>query len=232
MKTTSTALIVGASRGLGWGLAREYLRRGWRVIGTVRDGGGDTPLHRLRAEAGGALEIEQVDITRPEAVARLATRLDGRRLDLLFVNAGVSNDPAAPAGAVSTDEFNRVMVTNALSPVRVVEALAPLVAPDGRIAVMSSELGSVALNDDGGWEVYRASKAALNTLMRSLVARRAGDTRTHYVVAPGWVRTDMGGADAPLDIETSMPGVADAIEFRRGTPGLVYVNYRNEILPW
>jgi NAD(P)-dependent dehydrogenase (short-subunit alcohol dehydrogenase family) len=148
------------------------------------------------------------------------------------VVAGVSNDIHEPIGLVSTEDFVRVMVTNALSPLRVVETLIDLVTPSGQVAVMSSELGSIADNTDGGWEVYRASKASLNTLMRCLVARRAGDTRTFYVVAPGWVRTDLGGKDAPLDIETSVRGVLRAMRARVGTRGLVFLDYRDEILPW
>ncbi|TDV09522.1 SDR family NAD(P)-dependent oxidoreductase [Paraburkholderia caballeronis] len=226
------ALIVGASRGLGWGLAREYLRGGWQVIATVRDPNAQTPLHALQNEAGGRLRIEAVDINAPAEVDALAARLADVRLDLLYVNAGIANDPDEKVGDVSTQTFQQVMLTNALSPLRVVERFADRVVDDGRIAVMSSELGSVADNVDGGWEVYRASKAALNSLMRSVVARRAGDTRTWYVIAPGWVRTAMGTDAAPLDIDTSIAGVVRAIDARRGTRGLVFVNYRNEILPW
>jgi NAD(P)-dependent dehydrogenase (short-subunit alcohol dehydrogenase family) len=221
-------LIVGASRGLGLGLAAEYLDRGWRIVGTVRGPG--TGLHALRPND--ALEIETADITLPEQVAALRRRLDGQMLDLLFVNAGVANGPAETLAATSTDEFIRVMVTNALSPMRVVEAFADLVRPDGVIAVMSSGLGSVGNNTSGGWEVYRASKAALNTLMRSFAARHAGDTRTLLIVTPGWVRTDMGGPAAPLDLATSVRGMVDTIAARRNTPGLAFVDYRGKTVPW
>jgi NAD(P)-dependent dehydrogenase (short-subunit alcohol dehydrogenase family) len=231
MNQQKTALIIGASRGLGWGLAREYLRRGWRVVATVRAGSQDTPLHALRKDYPD-LEIEVLDITLPEQIAALRARCAGRRFDLMFVNAGVSNDPNALIGDVSTDEFMRVMLTNALAPMRVVERLGELVGDGGAIALMSSELGSVAGNVDGGWEAYRASKAALNSLMRSWVARHQGDGRSFFVVAPGWVRTEMGGADAPLDIDTSIPGVVDTLERRGGSGGLAYVNYRDEVLPW
>ena len=231
MSEKPTVLIIGASRGLGLGLAREYLRRGWNVVATVRSGGGQTALHELK-KTSDTLEIEYVDVTKPDEVDQLRARCRNRSFDLLFVNAGITNDPQEKIGEVSTEEFVRVMVTNALSPMRVVERMVEYVRQDGMVAVMSSELGSVADNTTGGWEVYRGSKAALNTLMRSLVARRAGDSRTFYVVAPGWVRTDMGGPEARLDIETSIPGVADMLESRRGTRGLVFANYRNEILPW
>ena len=189
----STILIVGASRGLGLGLAREYLARGWQVIGTVRSGA--TPLHALAAEQPGRLEIETVDIDRPEQVAALRRRLDGRRIDLLFVNAGVLNDRTTTIGEVSTEAFTRLMVTNALSPMRVVEAFAGLVPAGGTIAAMSSGLGSVANNQSGGCEIYRASKAALNTLMRSFATRQRL-ARNLFVVAPGWVRTEMAERSA------------------------------------
>jgi NAD(P)-dependent dehydrogenase (short-subunit alcohol dehydrogenase family) len=231
-ESTSTILVVGASRGLGLGLVREYLRRGWRVIGTVRDGGRPGALHALAAEQPGRVEIETVDITRPEQVAALRARLDGRRIDLLFVNAGISNGPGETIATVSTEEFIRVMVTNALSPMRVVETLADLVPPRGTIAVMSSGLGSVANNDRGGWEVYRASKASLNTLMRSFAARHRDDPRTLLTIAPGWVRTDMGGPSAELDVETSIGGVADAIAARAGQPGLAYLDRTGRVVPW
>jgi NAD(P)-dependent dehydrogenase (short-subunit alcohol dehydrogenase family) len=226
------ALIIGASRGLGWGLARELLRQDWRVVGTVRHADAPSRIHELQAESRQRLAIEQVDITESTHLATLRARLAGERFDLLFVVAGVSNNIHEPIGLVSTEEFVRVMVTNALSPLRAVETLIDLVTPNGQVAVMSSELGSISDNTDGGWEVYRASKASLHTLMRCLVARRAGDTRTFYVVAPGWVKTDLGGEDAPLDIETSVRGMLRAIQARVGTGGLVFLDYRNEILPW
>jgi NAD(P)-dependent dehydrogenase (short-subunit alcohol dehydrogenase family) len=226
------ALIIGASRGLGWGIVRELVRQDWSVVGTVRHAETPTRLHELRAESRQRVAIEQVDITDSTQIAALRARLAGERFDLLFVVAGVSNDIHQPIGQVSTEEFVRVMVTNALSPLRAVETLIDLVTPNGQVAVMSSELGSISDNTEGGWEVYRASKVSLNMLMRCLVARRAGDTRTFYVVAPGWVRTDLGGEHAPLDIETSVRGVLRAMRARVGTRGLVFLDYRNEVLPW
>jgi NAD(P)-dependent dehydrogenase (short-subunit alcohol dehydrogenase family) len=234
-------LILGASRGLGLALAGEYLRRGWKVIATARDTAGFARLAALRSDSGGALTIEHLDINLPDQLSALRTTLERVSIDLLFVNAGITNDPDETVGQVSDADFMRVMLSNALSPVRAVEALAPRVPAGGTIAVMSSELGSVADNSDGGWEVYRASKAALNTLMRSYAARRRGDGHTLLAVAPGWVRTDMGGADAPLDIATSIPGVADAIAARsdsdsdsgNGDGGcLRFIDYQNRELPW
>jgi NAD(P)-dependent dehydrogenase (short-subunit alcohol dehydrogenase family) len=224
------ALIIGASRGLGYALAAEYLSRGWQVTATVRETG--TQLHDLAASSAGRLVVETVDITVTEQVAALHQRLSPTTFDLLFVNAGVTNGPEETAADVSTDTFVRLMVTNALSPVRVVEALQDLVAPKGTIAVMSSGQGSVANNNRGGFEIYRASKSALNQLMRSFAARHAGDPHTLLLIAPGWVQTELGGPGAPLTIDQSIPGVADTIEAQAGQGGLQYLDYRGQTVAW
>lgn len=229
--TSPVALIIGASRGLGLALAEEYLKRGWRVVATVR-GPDRTGLHDLADRAAGRLEIEMVDVVEPETIAALRQRLAARRFDVLFVNAGVSRGQAETISDVSTEEFIRLMTTNALGPMRVIEALEGLVPPSGVIGVMSSGLGSVANNETGGWEVYRASKAALNTLMRSFAARHAGDRRGLVIIAPGWVRTEMGGPEAPLGVEESIPGVVDAISSQAGAAGLRYLNYLGRTLRW
>ena len=231
MPTPKTALIIGASRGLGLGLAHEYLSRGWRVIATARDPKAQA-MRDLQSEYKDAVEVESLDIVEQGQIAALRRRLDDRRLDLLFVNAGVTNDPSEPIGEVSTEEFVRVVVTNALGPMRVIETFLDRLSPDGVAAVMSSGLGSVADNNGGGWEVYRASKAALNTLTKSVAARRAGHKQTFLVVSPGWVRTDMGGPSATLDVATSVGGIADVIAARRGEGGVTFVDYRNKIVRW
>jgi NAD(P)-dependent dehydrogenase (short-subunit alcohol dehydrogenase family) len=164
-------LLIGASRGLGYAMAQEYVARGSEVVATVR-GSGHTDLHDLQPNSGGRLEIEHVDIDVPEQVHALGDRIAGRRFDLLFVNAGVTTHQDATAADVTTDEFTRLMVTNALSPIRVIETLGGLVDPDGTIAIMSSGQGSIANNTRGGFEIYRSSKSALNQLMRSYTAVR------------------------------------------------------------
>jgi NAD(P)-dependent dehydrogenase (short-subunit alcohol dehydrogenase family) len=225
-------LIAGASRGLGLGLAQEYLARGWEVIATVRSDAGRAALAGIGAVSAGTLSVESLDISLPDQVAALGSNLAGRSLDLLFVNAGVAGDPDEPVEAVAKDEFVRVMTINALDPLRLVASFRELVKPDGTIAVMSSNMASVSGNKGGGWEVYRASKAALNQLMKSFCARHGTDTRTYLLVSPGWVRTDMGGNDAPLDVATSARGIADTISKHSGSKGLDFVNYRNQSLDW
>src|ERR1700722_1764313 len=147
-------LLIGASRGLGLALAEEYLGRGWHVLATER-ARTTSKLHDLLATSEDRLEIETVDVTYPEQVAALRARLASRRFDLLFVNAGVKNDDRETIADVSTDEFVRVMGTNALSPMRVIAVLQDLVLPSGTIGIMSSGQGSIANNENGNYEVYR-----------------------------------------------------------------------------
>ncbi len=226
-----TVLIIGASRGLGLAMAKEYIDRGSEVVATIR-GSNRTALHELAESAGRRLEIETLDINVPEQLEALRERLGARKFDLLFVNAGVANQHGATSADISTDEFTRLMVTNALSPMRVVEALGDLVQSDGTIGVMSSGQGSVANNENGGFEIYRASKSALNQLMRSYAARHRGDSRTLLLMAPGWVRTALGGPGARLTIDESIPSLVTVIEGQRGRQGLQYLDYQGNTVPW
>lgn len=222
-------LLVGASRGLGLALAQEWSSSGRHVVATVR-GTQRTPLHDV-ADAG-HVEIETVDVTDPAQIAALHDRLADRTFDLLFVNAGVTNEPEGTVAETSDEEFARVMSTNALAPLRVVEALQDRVAPAGTIGVMSSGQGSVANNERGGHEVYRGSKAALNTFMRSYAARHDGEDRTLVLMAPGWVRSGLGGPDARLGIDESIPNVVRTLDALAGTPGLHYVDYLGRTVAW
>jgi NAD(P)-dependent dehydrogenase (short-subunit alcohol dehydrogenase family) len=224
-------LLIGASRGLGLALAEEYIKRGWHVTATER-GRGSSKLHGLVKDSGGRLETETVDINYPDQVTALRARLASRKFDMLFVNAGVKNDDRETIADVSTDEFMRVMITNALSPMRVIETLQDLVLPSGTIGIMSSGQGSIANNENGHFEVYRGSKAALNMFMRSFAARHAGDPRTLLLMAPGWVRTDMGGAQARLSIEESIPNLANTLDAQAGKAGLQYLDYLGRKVPW
>ncbi|MGI4731950.1 MAG: SDR family oxidoreductase [Janthinobacterium lividum] len=218
-----TALVVGASRGLGRALALELHARGWQVIATVRD------LAALPAAAG--LDVRLLDVTDWAAVDALPGALGGAPIDLLFVNAGIAPDPAAPIGAVYPEVFTQAMLTNAYAPLRLIERLGPVTRADATVAVMSSGLGSVAGNETGGWEAYRMTKAALDMGLKSLEARDTG-SRTWLAVAPGWVRTDMGGPGATLSVEQSIPSLVDMLEARRETGGVAFVDYRNAVVAW
>ncbi|WP_395457600.1 SDR family NAD(P)-dependent oxidoreductase (plasmid) [Azospirillum melinis] len=225
-------LLVGASRGLGHAMAAEFLKKGWSVLGTVR-GPNRTELHDLADSHPGRVEIESLDICAPDQLAALRDRLADRTFDMLFVNAGTANrDPSQTIGEVSTDEFIHIMTTNALGPMRVIESLERNVSATGLIGVMSSGQGSIANNLSGQRELYRGSKAALNMFMRSFAARQAGTGRALAAMAPGWIRTALGGADAPLSIEDSIPKLVDVLLAKLDRPGLEYLDYRGQTVPW
>lgn len=221
------ALIVGASRGLGLGLVETFLERGWNVTATQR-----TPSPDLARLAAKTLRVETADIDDDAGVASLHDRLADQRFDLIFVVAGIATQAHDPLHAVPRAVAAQVYLTNAVSPIRFAEAFLDRLAPGGSLALMSSILGSVSLNEAGGWENYRASKAALNTLVRSFAIRHAAENLSVVLMHPGWVRTEMGGDGADIDVATSVAGMADVIEARLGRPGTAYLDYRGETLAW
>ncbi|UAK26612.1 SDR family oxidoreductase [Sphingomonas nostoxanthinifaciens] len=213
-------------------MAAEFVARGWHVTGTVR-GSTPTPLHNLAQQHPARVAIETLDIDMPEQIAALRDRMSGRSFDMLFVNAGTTtHDEHVRIGTVTTDEFVRVMTTNALGPMRVIEALQQLVPAGGLIGAMSSGQGSVANNETGLREVYRGSKAALNMFMRSFAARDAAPKRAMVLMAPGWIRTDLGGDKAPYTMEEAVPQVVDVLLAARAMPGLRYLDRFGRTVPW
>ena len=228
-----TILLIGASRGLGHAMAADFLKKGWSVMGTVRGGKTRTLLHDLADEYEGRVEIEILDIREADQLAALHGRLSGRSFDMLFVNAGTTNpDVTETIGQVSAGDFVDLMITNALSPMRVIETLECCVSLTGLIGVMSSGQGSISNNETGLREVYRGSKAALNMFMRSFAARQAGTPRAMVAMAPGWVRTALGGPEARLTIEDSVPNLVNVLLEKRERPGLEYLDYLGRTVPW
>jgi NAD(P)-dependent dehydrogenase (short-subunit alcohol dehydrogenase family) len=223
------ALVVGASRGLGLGLAAELQGRGWNVVATARDEAGRRRLQEL----GGAVRVETLDINDDAGIAALRRRLADRELDLVFVNAGISPPERPDAAHASRDEAAAVFLTNAVAPIRVARAFVDLVRDgSGVIAFMSSGLGSIANKTDSYSELYSASKAALNSLSRSLAASLGGERVTVLAIAPGWVRTDMGGPHATVGVEESVRGIVDVLERRAGSGKHGFVDYRGRDVAW
>ena len=228
------ALIVGANRGLGLGLAKDLLGRGYDVIATARhpDKAGD--LASLSAAHPGRVTIERLDMNHIVELDGFAPKLDGKMLDILFVNAGVSG-PAHKDGMKATvEETGALMFTNAVAPVRLARHLLPNVREDtGVVAFMSSVMGSVADNMAGTSELYRASKAALNSITRGFFNAGLGGRKiTVLSLHPGWVRTDMGGPSAAVGIEESVKGLADVLAAQKGTHVHEFLDYRGETIAW
>ena len=222
-----TALIIGASRGLGLGLARELADRGWVVTGTVR-----SELDKPALEAAGAMAAmaDVRDTASLEALHKLVAGQLAGPLDLLVLNAGVTGPKHQSSSEMTADEAGDLFLTNAVAPVAAARLFAGLLPDNGVIAFMSSQLGSVA-NARGNMPLYSASKAALNSLTRAFAAelRRPLSVLSLH---PGWVRTDMGGDAAGLDVRTSVAGLADVIAQRRETPGSAFLDYKGDALPW
>jgi len=225
---SNTVLIIGASRGLGFALAETFAARGWSVVATERT---PSALRDVASRYPTGFEVETVDITDQASVQSLKERLGDRSFDILFVNAGIARAIELTPGSAAEDDFTAMMLTNAFSPVRIVERFADQVIDGGVIAVMSSELGSIT-NNQGSWPLYSSSKAALNMLMKCYADARPQDSRAILVVAPGWVRTDMGGPEALLSIEDSIPLVVDMVIAQAGLPGIRFMDRHAKVLPW
>ncbi|MFP3563950.1 SDR family oxidoreductase [Paraburkholderia sp. SIMBA_030] len=199
-----TVLIVGASRGIGREFVRQYKKSGWRVLATARDGAALDALTELGAETF------PVDVTVPEEIAALGWKLDGERLDAAVLVSGVYGPRTEGVETITAEDFDHVMSTNVRGPMQLMPILLPLVeAAGGVFAVISSKMGSIGdASGTSGW-LYRASKAALNDALKiaSLEAKRATCISLH----PGWVRTDMGGAQAAIDPARSVTGMREVL---------------------
>ena len=222
--SNKTIFILGASRGLGLGLAREFIARGWDVVASERSRSED--LHALECDA---LRIVTADVTDPDSYADLG--FGNEQLDVLFINAGISGAKHQSSEQATPDEVAHVMMTNAFGPVRAAKTLLPAIRDGGTLGFMTSLMGSIA-DSSGGYELYRSSKAALNMLAKGVAEQDAGprDIAT-LALHPGWVQTDMGGPQAPLGVEESARGLADVLESASGK-GFRYADYKGDDLPF
>jgi NAD(P)-dependent dehydrogenase (short-subunit alcohol dehydrogenase family) len=227
MSTPKTALIIGASRGLGLGLVQRLLDDGWQVTATVRN-----PQKAEALKALGAVRIEQLDMDDQQAVIALNQKLKGEVFDLLFVNAGVKGPDDQTPGKATLAEVGQLFFTNAVAPINLAQRFAPQIRPDsGVLAFMSSVLGSVTMPDAPELALYKASKAALNSMTNSFVTQLE-QKLTVLSLHPGWVKTDMGGEGADIDVETSTRGLIEQINAYTGKGGHHFVNYKGETIPW
>jgi NAD(P)-dependent dehydrogenase (short-subunit alcohol dehydrogenase family) len=220
-----TALIIGASRGIGHEFMRQLLADGWNVIATARD---DTAISALNDAGAKAFKI---DVTKPESLAGLGWQLDGEKLDLAIYVAGVFGTKEGATVAPTAQDFDQVMHTNVLGAMQAIPLIAPMVeAADGKFAFLSSVMGSIT--DTGssyGW-LYRASKAALNMAVKcaSLDYPKA----TMVALHPGWVQTDMGGPGASITADQSVSGLLRVIQSLQANDTGSYRDYTGKQLPW
>lgn len=211
----STVLVIGASRGIGHELVRQYLADGWRVIATARD---DTGLNRLKALGAQAL---RVDVANPVSVTSLAWMLDGEKLDLALYVAGVMDRHAASTPPTQ-DAFDRVMHTNVMGAMMTIPQIAPMVEEAGGVlACISSVMGSLHGTRSSDAALYRISKAALNMVVRT--SQAAYPHARIVALHPGWVQTEMGGANATLAPD-------DAVRRMRQTLACITPEYAGHFL--
>jgi len=221
------ALIIGASRGIGLGLARELADRGWHVIASQR-----RPSEQLdEAAKGGLIEVVTADVTDTASLEALAGRIAEGSLDVVLVNAGIMGNENQTADDATADDVAEIMMTNAVGPARAGKLVLPLLRDRGTLAFTTSRLGSIA-ESFGGFDLYRMSKAAQNILARGLFARDAKDRGIAVLsLHPGWVQTDMGGPAAPLTVEQSVRGLADVLEAKHPAEHR-FLAYDGAEIPW
>lgn len=226
------ALITGANRGIGLEHVRQLLARDWTITAAVRDPGAATELKALDP-GDGRLRIEAYDANDLGAPAALKAKVDGP-IDILFANAGVMGPKHQEFGGAASEGFLDTLRTNTLAPLALAEAFADQVAESQLkvIALQSSRMGSIADNDSGGRYAYRASKAALNAVGKSLSVDLKDKGVIVLILHPGWVRTDMGGPNGLLTVSECVEGQLDLIA--RANPAMSgrFFHVSGEDLPW
>lgn len=225
----NTVLILGASRGIGFEFARQYVADGWRVLATARNAEGCEKLQAIGAETF------KLDVAQPASVSGLSWRLDGEKIDLALFVAGVM-ERASPQTPPTQQVFDQLMHANVLGAMQALPQVAPWVAEaNGTFAFISSRMASLELTDSGRAALYKVSKAALNMVVRT--APFDFPNVTWLALSPGWVQTDMGGSAAPLTVVDSVAQMratlqaASGLEKRAAVQGQ-FLNHDGSRLPW
>lgn len=225
-------LISGASRGLGLGLVRAFLDGGWQVHAVVREVRPASPLEALRAQYADALQIITCDLNTLDAHCTIEAALQGRRLDCALFNAGIYGPGHQDPRQAELDDIGQLFLANAVAPIRLAQQLAEHAIDGGVIAFMSSQMASVELARAADMPLYGASKAALNSLLRSWQMQLPQLPWSLLALHPGWVRTDMGGDAAPLSVEQSASGLCQVINRQLGQRQCAFLDYQGHSLPW
>jgi NAD(P)-dependent dehydrogenase (short-subunit alcohol dehydrogenase family) len=227
-------LITGANRGLGFEFAKQYLADGWQVYAACRDPVAASELRRLAEDSGKRLQILVMDVTDLGSVKAAAAELDGQALDLLLNNSGIIGPHGQRIGNIDYDAWAKVLDVNTMGPMRVAEAFVYHVARSDRklVVTLTSGMGSLADNTSGGSIAYRSSKAAVNMVMHSLAIDLASRGITCVVVNPGWVQTDMGGANASLTPAESVTALRRLIDTLGPAQSGKFFNYDGREYAW
>ncbi|MFO1338796.1 MAG: SDR family oxidoreductase [Burkholderiaceae bacterium] len=220
-----TILIVGASRGIGQELTRQYLADGARVFATARS---DDALAQLRSLGARVLRLDVADAA---SASGLAWQVDGEAFDTVVVNAGVYGPSTSGLQTPTQADFDQVMHTNVLGPMRVIPQLAESLAPGARLGVISSRMGSMGLRASAGGWLYRASKAAVNSVLKDASIALAGQAIC-VALHPGWVRTDMGGTGADLDVADSARDLRRTLAALTAEDNGRFLNHDGQPLAW
>jgi NAD(P)-dependent dehydrogenase (short-subunit alcohol dehydrogenase family) len=218
-------LVLGASRGIGLEFVRQYRDEGAAVTATARD---DEGLARLKALGATAFKLDVVD---PVSAAGLAWHLEGLAFDVVILNAGVMGPRHGGLEPPTQADFDLVMHTNVLGPMWLLPQLKDVLAPEGRLAVLSSRMGSIGLRTAPNAWLYRASKAALNSVLKDASLALQGQA-VCVAFHPGWVRTDMGGAGADLPVTDSVSGMRATLQRVGPADNGGFFNFDGSPLSW
>ena len=221
------ALIIGASRGIGLGLAEELAARGWHVFASQRSASEGLTEAAEDAE----IEVVTADVTDAASIQALAGKIEKGTLDVILLNAGIMGSENQSVESASEEEVTEIVMTNAVGPAHAAKLLLPLLRDGGTLAFTTSRMGSIA-ESSGGYDLYRMSKAAQNILAKGLFEQ---DARQRGIAVlslhPGWVQTDMGGVGAHLTVKESVSGRADVLEAKNPVAHR-FLNHRGSEIPW
>lgn len=230
----ATILITGANRGLGLEFCKQYARDGWNVIACCREPSNATALMKLTKEYA-SISVLPLDVANLENIDELAKQLDGTAIDVLLNNAGVYGDTSGRGlGHLDYAEWQKTMTINLFAPVKMTEAFLPHLqrGTQKKVVAMSSLMGSMADNSSGGSILYRSSKAALNAAMKSVAIDNRQKEIAVLILHPGWVKTDMGGSNAPMEIPESVQKMRDTIANFTLKQSGEFLRYDGTPLPW
>jgi NAD(P)-dependent dehydrogenase (short-subunit alcohol dehydrogenase family) len=227
-------VVTGASRGIGLEFTRQLAARGDRVVAAVRDPARASELASLAAGARAAVSVHRLDVTDDASVQAFAAEVGDEPVDLLINNAGVFGGSHQSLGDVDFDDAIATYEINALGPLRLTFALLPAIRRGAgkKIAHLTSGMGSIGDNRSGGDYAYRMSKAALNMAAVTLARDLAVEKIISFVINPGWVKTDMGGARAPTEVTDSVAGMLGMIDGATADSSGRFLNWRGNEYPW